>query len=303
MNGTVASQPLLWAEPTPAPDRPAIGSLLPWFGSKRTMAARIIAELGRHRAYIEPFAGSMAVLIGKRPCAVEVVNDLHGELINLARVLRDPILAPLFHRRIRRWSLHDGVMTDAKAVLASSTDSVDRAVAYYAMSWLGLNGYSGTLKETGRVNTAVRYTLLGGGDPATRFESARKSAHWHGQRLRQADVRSEDAIALIERLKDVRGQVIYADPPYLKKGAKYQHDFADADHERLALALRSKTHTRVVVSYYDDPRLDDLYPGWTKVDCTMSKSLGSQGRRDSTNTTTAAEVLLINGPSYTTEAA
>lgn len=281
------------------PERPSIKSLLPWYGSKRTLAPRIVKELGKHRAYVEPFAGSMAVLIEKPRVSVEIVNDLHADLINLARVIRNPILGPIFYRRVRRWSLHAGVIDDAKSILKTATDPVDRAVAYFAMSWLGLNGYSGTEKEFQNVNTAVRYTLLGGGDPVTRFKSAIAAAYWIGKRLRHVDIRSEDAIALCERIKDVPGQCFYVDPPYLEKGARYLHDFASSDHARLARALCRFKATRIVVSYYDSPDLDSLYPGWTKVDCSMVKSLVSQGRRDSKHSAIAPEVLLINGESYT----
>lgn len=275
-----------------------IKALVPWYGSKRTLAPRIIAELGPHRAYIEPFCGSMAVLMVKPQCNIEVVNDLHVNLINLARVLRDRKTAPQFHRRIRRWSLYAGVIDDAKAQLVESETPVDRAVAYFAMSWLGLNGYSGTDKELVNVNTAVRYTLLGGGDPVTRFRSASRSAWAFAKRLRDVDIRNEDSIALLERLADAKGQAIYVDPPYLKKGAKYLHDFDWLAHRRLAKALHKFQETRIVVSYYDHPDLAAMYPMWTKVDCAMTKSLVSQGRRDSTHSAKAPEVLLINGPSF-----
>ncbi len=65
-------------------DRPAITAIAPWFGGKRTMAPLIVAELGPHRAYWEPFCGSMAVLMAKPPSGHETVNDLHGDLVNLA---------------------------------------------------------------------------------------------------------------------------------------------------------------------------------------------------------------------------
>ncbi len=51
---------------------------------------------------------------------------------------------------------------------------------------------------------------------------------------------------------------IYCDPPYLVKGAKYVHDFTDSQHEDLAKLLRRFKHTRVVVSYYEHPALDEL---------------------------------------------
>ena len=111
-------------------------------------------------------------------------------------------------------------------------------------------------------------------------------------------------IDLAEQIEDREGTVIYADPPYLtttRVSGAYLHDFAPArgnslfgesggDHERLAAALGRFRRTRVVVSYYDSPDLDDLYPGWTKTVVTIAKNLANPsaeaGRVD------APEVLL-----------
>ena len=68
----------------------AIGALVPYFGAKRTLAPAIVEELGPHVAYWEICCGSMAVLFAKEPSRTEVVNDLHGDLVNLARVVQHP---------------------------------------------------------------------------------------------------------------------------------------------------------------------------------------------------------------------
>ncbi len=90
--------------------------------------------------------------------------------------------------------------------------------------------------------------------------------------------------------------MIYVDPPYVEKGALYVHDFGEADHRRLAEELHRFKETRVVVSYYDHPFVDELYEGWTKRVFEVSKALAHAGRRGK-NDTKAREVLLINGPS------
>ena len=101
-------------------------------------------------------------------------------------------------------------------------------------------------------------------------------------------------IDLCEKIEDRAGTVIYADPPYLVKGAKYLHDFVDADHERLAQALCRFKQTRVAVSYYEHPRLAELYPGWHKMACPTAKALVNSGMRDGNGRTEAPEVLLVN---------
>lgn len=90
--------------------------------------------------------------------------------------------------------------------------------------------------------------------------------------------------------------MIYCDPPYVVKGAKYVHDFETADHERLAKVLSRFKHARVVVSYYDHPSLAQLYSGWTIRNLKASKSLVQAGKREK-GAVAAPEVLLINGTS------
>jgi DNA adenine methylase len=42
-----------------------------------------------HRVYIEPCAGSMAVLFAKPRAPVEIINYLDGQMVNFFRMLRD----------------------------------------------------------------------------------------------------------------------------------------------------------------------------------------------------------------------
>ena len=68
----------------------------PWFGGKRAAAPAVWEALGDVPHYVEPFAGSLAVLLERphlpnRPYFSETVNDLDGLLINFWRAVRlDP---------------------------------------------------------------------------------------------------------------------------------------------------------------------------------------------------------------------
>lgn len=60
-----------------------------YYGAKVTIGGQIAALLPDHEHYVEPFGGSLAVLLAKRPSRMETVNDLDGELMTFWRVLRD----------------------------------------------------------------------------------------------------------------------------------------------------------------------------------------------------------------------
>ena len=282
-----------------------VSAIAPWFGSKRTLAPTIAQELGKHRAYWEPFCGGMSVLLNKPQVGHETVNDLHGDLINLARVIQDPQLGPQLYRRLRRVVLHEDVLAEAwENLKATPMDEspLDRAFHYFVASWSGRNGFAGTTKVVGTKGIAVRWTP-GGGHGGLRFANAAASIPAWRRRMRRLTILNRDGFDVIEKIDDTTGVAIYVDPPYLVKDATYQHEFGDGfmtvgnDHERLAGLLGRFTRARVVVSYYQHPALATLYRGWTVRDCTMTKGIHNAGKRGQTGKK-APEVLLINGPSY-----
>jgi DNA adenine methylase len=133
-----------------------IKAILPYFGGKRTMAPDIVVELGKHGQYFEPFCGSMAVLFAKEPSQKETVNDLHGDLINLARVIQDASAAENLYERLQRTLFSEGLLDEAGQVLEGwrnfSTEgdidekSIERAYWYFLASWMGRNGTAGTAR-------------------------------------------------------------------------------------------------------------------------------------------------------------
>lgn len=170
------------------------------------------------------------------------------------------------------------------------------------------SGFAGTVG--GPKGIAMRYGPTGGAT-AVRWRSAVESIPAWRRRLDGVLVLRRDVFELLESMvpagkakrSDLDGVAIYVDPPYLTKGAQYVHGFESRpgglipdDHERLAELLSRFVAARVVVSYYAHPRLLDLYPSprWTHVDCSMSRAVANAEGGDST----APEVLIVNGPSY-----
>ena len=281
-----------------------ITALAPWFGSKRNLAPAIVEELGPHSCYWEPFCGSMAVLLFKQPCSQETVNDLHGDLINLGRVIQDDCLGPKLYRRLRRFFACREFMEEAAERfrsrdngIADKVPDLERAFDYFASSWLGRNGVAGTSSYN---QCFSRRFTKNGGHSGTRFNSAVDSIPAWRRRMRSVTILSEDAIGLLERIEDAPGLAIYCDPPYLldtRGSARYVHEFSIDDHVRLAEACRRFSRARVVVSYYDHPDLEQLYPGWIQRKIEVSKAMASQGARTA-NDVRATEVLILNGPSF-----
>lgn len=279
---------------------PAITALAPWFGAKRTLAPHIVAALGPHTAYWEPFCGSMAVLLAKPRAMMETVNDLHGDLVNLARVVAHGALGPKLYRRLRRTLIDEVLFAEAVTSIKSEPDfagaspDADRAYWFFVQCWMGRSGVCGT-KGYNQSTPCVRYTQSGG-HSSTRWVAAVRSIPQWRERLRGVAIVRRDGLKIVARIEDTPGTAIYVDPPYLVKSCLYQHDFASEDHSRLAKLLARFHRARVVVSYYADPRLVDLYPPdcWQREEIEVNKALSMTGDKRGAKSSKAIEVLFCN---------
>lgn len=243
-----------------------IKAISPWLGSKRNLAEAIVKQLGPHKAFCEPFCGSMAVLLAKPSCVFEIANDLHGDLINLALTIQHERWGPRLYRRLRRVVYNEiEFKTAAECIsncsLSAYPDHVtevtaQRAYYYFVLSWMGR---SETLGTASKPSFTVRYTP-DGGNQAQRFHGAVTSIPAWRRRLRSVTITCQDGLKLLAKIPDRKGIAIYVDPPYLVKNAAYLHDFTHTDHQKLAQLLHKFTVARVVVSYYDSPQLCLFYP-------------------------------------------
>ena len=95
-----------------------------YFGSKVKIARQIVALMPEHSGYIEPFAGSLSVLLAKPAVGLEVVNDLDGDLMTFWRMLRDQ---PEELVRICSLTPHSRSEYDASWPIPSDVPDLERA--------------------------------------------------------------------------------------------------------------------------------------------------------------------------------
>lgn len=268
-----------------------ITAIAPWFGAKRTLAPRIVELLGPHTSYWEPFCGSMAVLLAKPVCSMETVNDLHGDLINLARTIADQVEGPRLYRWLRRTLMVEDLHRQAKSYLQEEfATGTERAYWYFLSAWMGMNGVAGTKSYNN--GFCVRYSSRGGNGGVRTLSAIDSIPAWR-RRLRRVMILNKNGFDLLKRVEDSSGTVIYVDPPYIEKGAKYVHEFEDDDHQRLADILHGFRLAQIILSYYDHPQVHELYPDYQIERIAVTKSLASGGRRGHVPAT-AHELILMN---------
>jgi DNA adenine methylase len=280
-----------------------IKALAPWYGAKRTIAAKIVAQLGDHTSYVEPFCGSMAVLFQKPPARHEVVNDLNRDLVNAAVCIRDSHLAPLLIGRLHFTLCSEELYRESRShVMTPYTGdlgNVDRAYHALVTWWLGRNGMAGTRQS--RTSFSARFTPRGGSG-GVRFRNMIASVPAFTRRLERVDVLNRDGFEILGKLADETGTAIYLDPPYCVKAAEYEHDAPRKEaerkdwHRRLADSASRFRAARVVVSYYPHPWVDEFYPPdkWARVEVSVTKMIRNTDTRCASGQK-ATELLLVNG--------
>ena len=116
---------------------------LPYYGGKTNIAAAIARYFPSHQHYVEPFAGSLAVLLAKPRSKMETVNDLDQDLMTFWRVLRDD---PDGLAAVMALTPHSRAEHDLAYDLSSSMTDLERARRVWVML---SQGRGSTIRRTG----------------------------------------------------------------------------------------------------------------------------------------------------------
>lgn len=231
----------------------------PYFGGKTRQAERIASLLPPHEHYVEPFAGSLAVLLAKPRSAMETVNDIDGDLMTFWRVLRDQpedltrMCALTPHSRAEQQAAYDlDDMSDLErarrvwVVLSQGRGATLRRTGWRFYS----NPANSTLSMPGYLNAYVDRIL-----PAA-------------ERIAGVSLECRDALDIISTYGTHPDVLLYCDPPYLgcTRAVNYRHEItSDDDHRALGEALRACKAT-VVLSGYPSPLYDEMFGDWHRIE-------------------------------------
>jgi DNA adenine methylase len=262
-----------------------------YFGGKTSIAPQIAALLPAHEHYMEPFAGSLAVLLAKRPSPMETVNDLDQDLMNFWQVLRDD---PAGLERICALTPHSRGEYLASYDL-EGTEGLERA----RRVWVRLTqGRGGSMRRTG-----WRYYVNPRGSHSSMpdyLEAYTERLAAAAARLAAVSLECKPALELIAQYGQHEGCLIYADPPYLGSvrnpranraghGREYSAEMLDEhQHQELADALNAAA-AAVVLSGYPSPLYDELYATWHRREIPVFNGNGTGDR-------SRTEVLWSNRP-------
>lgn len=228
-------------------------TLFPWPGGKTRLLQHLLPLLSDnpHTCYVEAFAGGAALLFAREPAKVEVLNDSHGELVRLYRVVANHL--DEFIRQFR-WALTSREMFRwTKLQHPDTLTDIQRAARFFYLQRLGFGG-----KATGQTfgTSAIspkRINLL-------RLEEDLSEAHLRLHRVVVENLPWQDCLAKYDR----PGTLFFLDPPYWQTEG-YGEGFGIEQYEQLAEVM-ARLKGRAILTINDHPamrRLFDRFGGRT----------------------------------------
>lgn len=250
-----------------------------YYGGKQVLADRLIALMPPHQHYVEPFAGSLAVLLAKPRARMETVNDLDGELVAFWRVLRD---------RPDELQVMCWLTPHARAERAtSSKERSDDELEQARRVWVQLSqGRAGRRTDTGWKHFQdARGSTRGMPDYLAAYceRIAPGSTRLHGVSLE-----CRPAIEVIRAYGRHDTTLLYVDPPYFaKRSVGYAVEMTRRDmHAGMLTALR-ECAAAVMLSGYANELYDSELADWHRIE--INTWTGQGGTREP-----RTEVLWLN---------
>jgi len=225
------------------------------YGGKASIAKWIVSHFPQHRTYLEPFAGSAAVLLAKPRSFVEIINDLDETLMKMWLAIKsqpEQLAALLWATPYTAANWRDQPVGD-----------IDQAVLLMAQSaqfYCG-NGNSSTW-AIDKCSAPHKPKPEVWADWFRRILPA-------ANRLRGVTLLHEDALVAIQRVYRDPDALVFADAPYWGHEDEYRYRI---DYPAM-VELLSAAKAKVVVSEY--PTAAEFYRGWNRIDRVTASRAGT----------------------------
>ncbi len=163
---------------------------------KKRLAKRLVAMLPAHSTYVEPFAGSAAVLFEKEPSSVEAINDADADIAEAYRLIKR--LNPRKLERLRRMRWTGDEATYKRVYSSSPSGELERLHRFLYLATFSYGKLRGSSFNPGSAGKESR--------TMARLEQS-------APRLAKVRVHSGDYLKVVKRY-DGAGTAFFFDPPY-----------------------------------------------------------------------------------------
>lgn len=222
--------------------------LISWPGGKTRMLKHIVPHIPADGGYIEVFAGGCAVLLAKPASKLEVVNDIHSDIVTLYRVAKhhpDALAAELELMPASRQYLVDCI---ALLKTGGLTDVQRAAMFLHAnKTSFSANGQSfAVAKNPGSAAFIGKAALL---DRIAEFS----------RRMNRVAIENMDYRRLLKTY-DHPGNLFFLDPPYLAAEVKNYRGWTELEMGQFQAAVLALAG-RWIVTVDDSPPNRRLWEG------------------------------------------
>lgn len=253
-------------------------TIVPWPGGKSRLASQLFPLFDTtHKTYVEPFAGAAAMLfLRPEPAKAEVLNDTHGELVNLYRVIKHHL--DEFIRQFR-WQLVAREEFDRlKQAEPTTLTDIQRAARFFFLQKTAFGGKVSDHHFGVDAGSPPRINLL-------RLEEDLSHAHL---RLARVTVENLPWQACMARY-DTPATFFFLDPPYWQTEG-YGSPFGFEQYEALASTM-AKLKGRALLTINDHPDIRAAFSGFRTKRLTTRYTIG---RSSASKTKPRGELAIMN---------
>lgn len=230
----------------------------PYFGGKLNIAAEVVSHFPEHDRYVEPFAGSLAVLLAKPPENYEVANDLDRRLIRFWRTLRERGDELERYCALTPHSREEYLIAKSEGEVDDDLEDARRLWVLYTQS------YSGAYEGAGWRGPGPSRK-----SPGQHFTRFHQRFHGLADRLRHVSLENSHYLTIVRRYLEDAGTLMYVDPPYLadarSTAKEYVHDMSSEEEHRELLEELLLAQGPVVLSGYPSDLYSEMLADWTQI--------------------------------------
>jgi DNA adenine methylase len=234
------------------------------FGGKTYMLKHLLSLIPEHRTYVEVFSGAARLFFFKEPSRVEVVNDIHSDIVNFFKVLRDEQKFKQLYFLSKMTPHSREQFYECRSTLEIS-DDVERAWKFFVIV---RQCFSGRIKSPswGR---SVTESTGGMANAVHQWLSAIERLPEAHERLTKVHIEHQDFKKILSAY-DRDTTFFYLDPPYIQASRqgkdRYNYELTDEDHKQL-VSILLRLEGKILLSGYSHPIYQPLEDaGWTRLD-------------------------------------
>ncbi len=235
-----------------------------WYGGKYSHLNWLLPLLPQTTHYCEPFGGSAAVLLNRKPAPVETYNDIDSEVVNFFRVLRNQKEALIEAIGLTPFSREEFELALSQS--DTTISDLEKARRFFIRARQVRSGLAQTA-SSGRWANCLLTSRAGMAGAVSRWLGSVEGLSEIVQRLLRVQIENAPALEVIGRY-DSEETLFYCDPPYVHSSRgdskAYAYEMTDKDHRELAHMLHN-VKGKVAISGYEGTLMSELYHDWQAI--------------------------------------